>query len=728
MSKIPTLADNPRISMVNVPREQTLSPDAASATTRAMGNIAGQATDMLTRYRMQQVAERRKAERVNKLTGFSSETNKEVQELDLQFSSTSGDGFTNTVLSSFDSRVKRTLASTQDDTVRKSLELDFAQERVRIEQKAMNREFSIGKQYTLNTLNNRTKELANRFNNEYDLESSALETNRTVYELASTQYLDNREKQLKLDEAKDIQLSMFKGVISRGDIEELQKVKSDLMEEDYQPLLSITSEQKQGILNDIDRQLVRQEERVVKGVTSEYKDTLFALESGAVDFSDPMQKSDIQQVERNIINTMPPDKASKMLSELRTYSAVNETVSKYATSINDLKPDELASKLAVGEGLQGAVNTAKAKEVLTKMKSNMIAEFKKDPATYITKYDRSIAEMEMEIMAGESDPRRIASYINAKDTAFSQMGLPIAERKYLPEKLRNHYGKNVQAMIDKGATGQAVVMLDQFKQQFGDHAFRVWDELELDKEVAVSMEIEDVIDRTEYLNDVSQKDAIAQNFKANDDFKSVKDYEIHSLIAKDPFYKSMIAINGGKGSNAYNNAKGVLDAATIRYKKLRLKMDEDEAVKEAISIFSKDYDVIDNGAYPISVKRGTGSSSEVRRFIDTFSNQEVDYVRYLDAKLPGKGGVELPKEDQNANIKDKGVWLYDKKQNALRLTLGANTQVNNSKGEPIVIPFSDIKDITDTAVGTMTEEKEAIRRETFLRRQFKSKSPWRAGL
>ena len=726
MARIPTLTDSPRLSTRNVPRKETLSPGEASATTRQLGGIVSQATNALMKFRRQQVIERRKAERTNAFYNFNSSNKESIRDLDENFTkeSPSGNGYSQRVLEIYDKNTKETLGTIQDETVRTALEQDLKINRLNVESQAYRKEMAMGETYTKLTLQESANTLSSKYKAEYNPSEMALELGRAAHDIDSSRYLDENQKNLKIDELNKVKESMISGVIERSDIAEMQQVKEDLEDEDMQSVLGLRPDFKQKAMIRLERQIERHNSKARNEISSDLRNAKLALQMGTIE----PDSREIQSLERDILTNMSGKEADSALSELRTYKKVNEIGTDLALEIHKIDPEKMASEVSSGSGLSGAASKAKSFKALASMKQRKIEQLRKDPASYIIQYDRSIAEKAVELIADGSDPSDMSSYLNDMDETYKSLGVPRVNRKYLPKQFVDHYGKTVNNLIDNGDYGTALSVLDELKQKSGSNLGRVWDELDLDYEVGALLEVNNPEDRKRLLGNMASYKAIKSNFKEN--FSTESDDSIKRELSKSEFYKAMTRINGGKGSFVLENAEGIKEIALKEYKRLRLNgLNKSLATERAFKAFTDSYDVVPNGDYPIPVNVNKNITSNVKHFLDNYAGTSADYVEDFGITLKGRGGVQLSKDTINDNIKSRGKWVYDKKLDGLRLIYrnddGSLAQIVDKEGKDFVLPMDEVSNRAIDLITTKEEQDQEKEKAMIARRIMRSSSPWR---
>lgn len=722
MARIPTLNDSSRIS-TQVQRDPTLSPNEASAGSRAAAQASGQIANALGRFHQQQVREQRKVDYTKAKLSFAEQSSNASKELELQFDGTNYEGFSQEGAKKLD-RLKQDVLKSAPEGIRETLSLELESNILRQKERLVGLEANNKSKYAVNETRNMMDSAASGSFNEWNPEQNFRNSQSIKNLISASNFYDADTKAGLAKETAKITNNMVEGVLERQDIGEMQKALTDLQDRSLAGLFQdMDPKVKQKAINGLEKGIKRYVDKARVKVRDDLKEAVFAMENGA-NLSDPAIQKDITSLENSIVATLPADEAKEALSEINTYKVANKMSKDFAFDLEALDVDAVSEEIAVGEGIEGAANKARAKKVLSELKRKKQEQFKKDPVAYILENDTGMRNDALELSSGSSGQFEFNNYIRNMDYIYDRTGTPRTARKYLPQNIVDQYGGSINTMVTNGDYASASLMMEELDAKMGDKLGRVWDELGLDPKMGVMFEIENLQDRKNIMASMGQAKAITKEFK---DQGLESDTDIKNKIQSSDLYKAMTRLNGGQGAFVNENAQGYKQAIMNEYKRLRLaEVEEDEAMKMAMAPFMRGKTVIENGDNPLLVKDDYAIG--IKNFIDNFAGQDVDYVNELGVELKGKGGANLSDEDKNMNIRERGKWVYDKKLEGLRLVMryedGSMAQIMNKEGKPFVISLPDAARKASEYRVEVEEKQESLRKQLRNRRNFGRTSIW----
>lgn len=694
MARIPTLSDSPRVS-TNVPRDPTLSPAEASAGSRGLAQASGQIANSLGRMHQQQVAEANKVSYTKAKLKFTEQVNNEIKQLDQEFDGTNYEGYSQVGIDRLKQRKDEILKSAPE-AIRETLGLELESSIVRQKARLSGMEANNKSKYAVNETQALMKSAASGAYSEWDPEQNFKNTQSIRNLINSSTYYDANTKKALQDKITNISKDMLNGVVDRGDIGEMQQALNDLNSPELEPLfgdMDIKDKTKQ--IAKLEGKIKSKQNENRSKVNNKYKQVITSLGAGTLEFNDPQDRDIIDNVKNEIMVTMEPEQAKAALADIAIYENANVLASEGATDIFNLDVEKAADEIfsAEGDDLFKAAGKAEAISVLGSLKQQRINEFKKSPADYIVKYDKSIGGKALEIIAEDSGPEEFNDYMTSMDAAYDKMGVRPSDRKYLPSQLKSYYGDTAKKALAEGDPRSATVLLNELDKKSNGDMYKIYDELDIPQQYAASFEIVNPTQRGDHIMNIARyENDIKPRF--NDISDSEEDKSIMGELRKDPFYKSILNMDGGRNPLAGENAETIAKSALIEYKVARLGgATKEEARKEAWSGFKNSYDIVENGQYPIPVRAGKYDSGKIQNFVDNYTNQDIDLVNKFGIDVPEKYNME----EVNESLKDSGFWSYNKKSDSLRLLYynpkNNRVQAAMKDGEPLSVPLSEINNM-----------------------------------
>lgn len=723
MAKIPTLADSPRIS-TDVRAAPTLSPDMASAGSRQAAKLSGQLAEGLGRLRQAQINEAKKANMAKGILAGSRAFSLTGDTLDKEYRGSNYEGY-------YEDGVKRLTKAKEDiinnspKDVREALSLSLDQRMLSWEQKLKGREAAYKSEYARSSMLDEINQTGMAAHREWNPLQAKELTSILKAQANNSMHLDDGKRRAVMRKIGDVQDLMVEGVISRGNLSEMNSALNDLKDPNNDVLFQdMDPKSKTRAMERIERKINSKKSEFRSETLLDVRRSKNALKAGTLDINDPKDRMAIDELENKVVMNLDADEAQEALAEIDIYKKVNQVASSNPVDILNMDVEQSAKSQFKGDDrLLEAASQAELITNLNQIKGQRIREFKKAPADYMVKYNQDIASKAINLVSDDAGPADYNSYMNSMDHAFDKAGLPKSDRKYLPSQLVQHYGGNFNKFVESGDYKAATYLIDELDRKTGGDTYRLYDELDIDPKMAVLTEISDPDTRSIVLkNMMSAKEGINPQFKLQSD---ESDDDINRKLAKSDFYKAMSKIDGGQGSFTLQNSKALLDVARVEYKRAVINGNEDGAEEAAWKAFSKSYEVVENGDYPIPVRVKEGyDSKKVENFVDYFTDSDTDYVEKLGIDLlKSKDGTVLSKEATNQTIAKKGKWIYNKKSDSLRLVVreedGSLFRVGK-QGYMIELP--KVMDMWDTI------EKENIKKvekRKALRRSIGSSSPHR---
>jgi hypothetical protein len=724
MARIPSLTDNSQIS-TRVQADPTLSPDAAGQANRQNAAIASQASQGLMQLYQRQAKEAERVTYTKKSIEATKGANDEIRVLDEQFIGSDYTGYADEGIKRLRKRNEQ-MINEAPAGIKQQLSLDLERNLLRHEQKFRATEAQRKSEYAIFETSDQIKLAGQDSYNKWDPMESAEKTAMVRSQVMSSSLYDERARRAIDKQLSNVNQDMIQGVYDRGNIGEMSQAVADLKDEDMSVLFSDMDikDKARGIAK-LERRIEAKKSESVSNTNRDFKELNISLRSNTLNISDPAVRAASEDLKNKVKTVMEPEDADRMIKEIELNEVTNRLVNENPFNIFTLDT-EIASKVLTEDTedlIDRGFEKAKAKAVLDDVKSKMMDEFKKSPSDFVVKYDREIAEKAMGLLSEDASPKDYKEYIGSVDAIYDRMGLEKKDRKYLPSGLVKHYGGNTQQFIDAGDYKSASVLLEDFKNKTGEDIYKVYDELGIDKKVGITLEIDDFQERSNVIkNLMTAKKGIEPEFKLG--FEESNN-DIKQELAKDDFFKAMLAMDGGQGSFTKENGMALMDVAVVEYKASRVNgANEDDAKKAAFKAFNKNYEVIDNGAYPIPVRKIPGNDpKKIEEFID-FYKGDVDYVGKLGLNnLKTPSGVDLPADTTNENIAERGKWVYNKKSDSLMLLMRDESGILSKvtkKGTNEVFSIS----LKEAAIQGEEEVKQA-RKQAFLKRNFGRVSPHR---
>lgn len=728
MAKIPTLNDSPRASIVNVPRTPTLSPREASAGSRQAAQLSGQLADGLGRLYKQQQAEADKVSFTKAQIEFSKLSNDELIGLDKDFNGSNYENYASEGLQRLQARKDQILESAPD-RIKEQLSLDLESKMARFDQKLKSRELSNKSQYAVFETQDQIKSAAQSSYSGWDPLQNFENSQRLKNVINASKQYDEKTKRALNDKVSTVSRDMVNGVIDRGNMGEMNEALNDLKDESQADIFSsLNPKDKTKAISRLENKIEAERNKAKVKTNKDHRKVLNSLQGGTLNVRDPKDREVIERHKNKIMTTYSPEEAKDYMSDITVYEKANEKFSEDAIGglISDPSKESVALFSEESDPLFQAAGEAKAKKVLSALQANRIQEFKKSPADYLVKYDSNIANQALE---SNSDGGDLSEMIVSMDAAYDKLGVSGSNRQYLPTQLKNRYGA-AQALMEEKNYAAASQVLEDFKQKAGDDAFRLYDELDIDKNVASTLLIEDPDTRATVLADLANlKDTIDPVFKQK---ANESNADIDSKLIKDDFYKAMISVNPEKGMSSLKNAQPILNIARTQYKKAIIKgVGVGDAQEQAFNAIKKSYDILDNGAYPIPIRKREGiNSDKLQKFVSYINEDDSMPYKYLKNLKPIKAsnGVELTQEEMNNTVINSGKWVYDSKEDGLKLLkIGDNgklSEFRDKDNKPYIVKLEDAQNMWDDINAENMEIEEKVRRQNFLKRNFASKSPY----
>lgn len=427
---------------------------------------------------------------------------------------------------------------------------------------------------------------------------------------------------------------------------------------------------------------------------------------GSVDPSTPAGKALIDGQKNKILSTQSLDqfKKDQMLAKISTSEAVQSMNSDIAMMTPDeAKAQQSEIKADALSGITDDLTRRKVSGILDKNFNKVLTQNReamiKDGPTYFTQHDKGLANLAQSVVTG--DPNKYANYKAQIDSYYEKFNVAPADRKYLPEAVRETYSKSFKAALELKKPAMAEEVLSTIDGMANGNSYRLLKEVGInDKFVAVG-ELGNSQDRQNALQNIMNSDAI------NTDFKNVvpdmNNKDIYASLDTD-YFKAIQNQNFGS-TQTKANAQAMLDVATLSFKQAMANgSNAEEAAEIAWGSFKRTNTQVtggDQNTNMIIPKKVMGSVSQetINTFIDRTTGESgpVTIGEVIDF-----GKVAVPavfQEDlgtYKSMVSDVGFWTFNKQDNRMYLQLpngsdGKATSLLDKNGTPLSYSLEDVQ-------------------------------------
>ena len=695
------LADKPRVSGAD-PLDPTQSPREAGAGFRQVGQIADQVAGSMFQLRKKQQAEADKVSYTKAGIAFSQGFNQESKSMEEQYNSNqpNHEGFAADGVERMKAH-RDSIVDASPESARDSISLALDQQMLKFENRFNSKEAqgksSFARVEAKNMIGG-SSDLA--YSTPYSASAplDALEEQARLTNLitSSSQY-DNQGKAVLLDKIKKIPGDMVQGVIDREDDIEMRQLLDDMDSEDMGPVFGAMDPQDiTKAKAKIKRKLEYQSSEKKSEVNINRRNLISAHKAGLMTNS-PEDRRISDNTKNELIAVHGADKAAAMIDEIETYEAVSEHQRDNAFENIDI--DKTSEEIASGsDRLSELGSKAKIQNILKSSERDRKKAMEKDFANYVSSHDSSAAmnSRSMISMGGDPENRQKAArdYFNTIDHRALQSGIPANKVKYLDQNLKRHYGK-INDLMNAGDHQAAAALLSDFDAATGEKAYKLMDELDLPKSVAVVSEISDPQDRLNALSAINNKE-LDEIYKTTSVSRGISDKTIREELMDNDLMRGMSLEDGGTAEGAIHT-NAMFKAVHMEYKRLittNPTMSSENAKEAAWGIFEKRYDTLDQKGNSIPIPKKFNVDN-AQNFIDTYTGSGSDYVKDFNLKLtPKASGASTTSEEMNDGLASDGRWVYNRGQGGLVLMARQGESryrfVPDVNGKPVIKTFEEL--------------------------------------
>ena len=696
MAKIPSLGGSNRVRSSD-PLAPSLSPRDAAAPFKQAGDLAGKVGQGLTNLRNKQVAEANKVSYVKSNIAFSESFNQISSDLEGEFRETRPDheGYAEEGIKRLADR-KDEILDEVPESARNSVSLSFDQSMSKYGERLKSQESSRKSQYATTETEGMIDDASDGSYSNYSPMDTLEHTRRLQGLVGGSSKFDGRGKQVLNNRIDKVNSNMLKGVIDREDPAEMRRALSDLQSEDMKPVFgSMDPEMITKTVAKLSKKINYQNSEAKSNILKSKNDAISAFKAGLIGTS-PKEVKMIENLKTKIQAALGDDAAS-VIDEIETHQAINEHMSENA--FGEIDSDALSTEISSGskDELSRLGSKAKSSRVIEVAERNRKKAMEADFASYASKHDSSVSinSKAMISMAGDPVKRQKAAnkYFNTIDSRAKQAGIPANKITYLDDNLKNQY-KGIGEALNSGSPEMAAAMIADFDQAVGGRGYKLMDELDIPKDVAIVSEVMDPQDQANVLKSINNPE-LDETYKNVAIRRGLKDTKVRQELMDRDLMKGVSLEDGGTQAGAIHT-NAMFNTVHREYKRLitsNPNISHEDAKKSAWGIFEKRYDTLEQNGDRIPIPKKFNSDN-AQNFLDKY-NGSADYVKDFDLKLtPKKNGVSTTVDEMNGGLADNARWVFNRKQGGLILMARQGDSkyrfVPNKDGKPVIKTFEEI--------------------------------------
>jgi hypothetical protein len=429
---------------------------------------------------------------------------------------------------------------------------------------------------------------------------------------------------------------------------------------------------------------------------------------------DPNFITAIQKAQKN--GTIEGLEASQMVDTVKVAASagmLNKELKSLPMSQWDQKVAEWKSKIGLTdqEGSKSDFNYAQRSRfasVVDQQMANISKERKLDPAEAALTNIPGIAE---KMTAAGDDPAKVGDAIQGLFAAQKQMGLP-------QRILQKSEAQQMVAGLSSDSASQVIKQMQSYKDKYGDHFSRVFDELtdnKLDPRLWAASYFPNKNDQERVVNNVinSKGDGgIEKNFKTNFDSKTSDTLHAEVRAKMAPFFSAM----AGSNPDASGQERPAALEAVVATEAKRMMVNQEEtnptkAVAKAMGLINQNFTRVNAANSNIMVPIAGNKPNLIGSFME--ANLRPDALQKMGIPLPTSLPNNERYKDQNPAIKSQNYYqdLSEHAQwvnpsgNALMLqttdALGNKKYVIGKDGNYVRFDMGDVSRGTGNASGEL---------------------------
>ena len=251
----------------------------------------------------------------------------------------------------------------------------------------------------------------------------------------------------------------------------------------------------------------------------------------------------------------------------------------------DIMVDEYKKK----NTLLGTSIAGTTKQALKDYSAKLDAEFEKNPAEYLYKYDKDIQQKALNALNG---PGEYSEYKASMDAHYDLRNIPEKNRSYMNPQFEKYFKEQITNAIEmkpKGAEDLVFKLFSELDDMAGEDSSVLANEMKLDPSYAVIGEIKDPARRRQAI--YNQFTPIEDNLYKQTTGKDKKQMDKDSEeLSYESYLPDAFAAMGNYSPEAVKNANEIFKTVENEYKRQIIKkVSQNEAMRRAWAMFDDSY-------------------------------------------------------------------------------------------------------------------------------------------